>query len=196
MKKQIFLYIIGLILFSLGANSFILSQLGTDPLDVLLIGLGLWFPVSIGDASVIISIAFLAVYSIWNKTYPPVSSILTTVATGYLVDLWIWISFPVWEPWGWLTIGVIMCSLASAIIIHSRIGIRIMDLLVLTMQEKLGWKFTSGKLAIEICLFSIGWSLGGPFGIGTIIFLLGVSVLIEPFLKLVRLADSPVSLNR
>ena len=186
MKTQIFFYILGLIIFSLGANSFILSQLGTDPLDVLLIGLGNWFPLSIGDASVIVSVIFLAIYSIWNKKYPPVLSIVTTVAVGYLIDFWIWINFPLWEPWGWLTVGVLLCSLASAMIIHSRLGVRIMDLIVLTMQEKLGWTFTKGKILIEIGLFSLGWLLGGPFGVGTVVFLLAVSILIEPFLKILK----------
>lgn len=185
--KNITLYILGLIIFSLGATSFILSHLGTDPLDVLLIGLGKWIPVSIGDASVIVSILFLAIYSLWNKKYPPILSIVTTVAVGYLVDFWLTVSVLHMNSWAWLSIGVILCSLSSAMIIRSQYGIRIMDLIVLTMQEKLSWTFTTGKLLIEVGLFSIGWILGGPFGIGTVVFMVGVGILIEPFLKLLTI---------
>jgi uncharacterized membrane protein YczE len=183
---KLYSYVLGLVLFSMGANNFIISELGTDPLDVLLIGLGLWLPLSIGDASVLVSAVFLLIYSLWNRTRPPLLSVITTVAVGYLVDFWQAQAFAAIWPVVNLVLGVVLCSMASALIIHSGLGIRIMDLLVLTAQNKLGWSFTQGKLVIEVGLFSIGWLLGGPFGLGTVCFLLGVSVLVEPCLKLIQ----------
>lgn len=179
-------YLLGLVLFSMGANNFIISELGTDPLDVLLIGLGLWMPLSIGDASVLVSALFLGIYGTWNKTWPPLLSVVTTVAVGYLVDFWQAQGFVSVWPVVNLVLGVVLCSLASALIIHSGLGIRIMDLLVITAKHKLGWSFTRGKLTIEVGLFTVGWILGGPFGLGTLCFLVGVSVLVEPWLRLVQ----------
>jgi uncharacterized membrane protein YczE len=186
MTVRLFIYLLGLVLFSMGANNFIISHLGTDPLDVLLIGLGLWLPLSIGDASVLVSAVFLLVYSLWNRTAPPLMSVVTTVAVGYLIDGWQMLGFVSIWPVVNLLLGVVLCSFASALIIHSNLGIRIMDLLVLTAREKLGWSFTRGKLTIEVGLFTVGWMLGGPFGLGTVCFLLGVSVLVEPCLKLIQ----------
>jgi uncharacterized membrane protein YczE len=183
---KLYSYLLGLVLFSIGANNFIISELGTDPLDVLLIGLGLWLPLSIGDASVLVSAVFLLVYSLWNKKAPPLLSVITTVSVGYLVDFWQAQAFVAVWPVVNLLLGVVLCSLASALIIHSGLGIRIMDLLVITARDKLGWSFTRGKLVIEVGLFSLGWILGGPFGLGTVCFLVGVGVLVEPWLRLIQ----------
>lgn len=83
-----------------------------------------------------------------------------------------------------LAIGLILCAYSSALIIMSGIGIRIMDLVVLTMVSKWSWSFTKAKMIIEIGIFSIGWLLGGPFGVGTIAFLLVIGPLIQPFMNM------------
>lgn len=184
---HIILYFIGCILFSLGAKFFISSNLGTDPLDVLLIGMTHHLPINIGTASAILSIFFLSIWCIWNKKFPPITPFITTTMVGYFIDFWNYINLQnilQFNPYFYLLCGVLLCAYASSLIIISKIGIRIMDLMVLTFSNKLGWSFTFGKLLIEIFLFTVGIILGGPFGMGTICFLLFVGILIEPFINM------------
>ncbi|MNR28894.1 hypothetical protein D3C85_1462420 [compost metagenome] len=52
------------------------------------------------------------------------------------------------------------------------------------MVAKWRWSFTQAKMFIEIGIFSTGWLLGGPFGVGTLLFLLVIGPLIQPFMTI------------
>lgn len=184
---QYFTYLLGCFVFSIGAKFFIDSHLGTDPLDVLCIGLTNHLPISIGIASGLIAIVFLGWWSAWNKKLPPLAPFFTTFSVGLLIDLWNWLqiqnyTMTVFKPLWMVLIAVLLCSYASSLIIMSGIGIRIMDLVALTMINKWKWSFFRAKMFLEVLLFASGWILGGPVGIGTLAFLFGVGPFIQPFM--------------
>jgi uncharacterized membrane protein YczE len=186
---QYLTYLAGCFLFSVGAKFFIDSNLGTDPLDVLCIGMTKHLPISIGIASGIVAFAFLSVWSFWNRKAPPLTPFFTTFSVGLLIDLWNFLKIeqltrPIFTPYLMLLLAVSLCAYASALIIMSGIGIRIMDLVAITMIEKWNWSFFKAKMFLEIVLFSLGWILGGPLGIGTVAFLFGVGPFIQPFMIL------------
>ncbi|WPN60369.1 hypothetical protein [Pseudomonas sp. P9_31] len=186
---QFFMYLAGVTLFSVGAKFFIVSQLGTDPLDVLIISIDKILLLGMGVCSGIVSISFLLWWMLWNKKYPPISPFITTTLTGLLIDLWSVLGLGEYlivrvNEYTILATGLILCAYSSALIIMSGIGIRIMDLVVLTMVSKWDWSFTKAKMIIEIGIFSTGWLLGGPFGVGTIAFLLVIGPLIQPFMNM------------
>ncbi|NUT66980.1 YczE/YyaS/YitT family protein [Pseudomonas corrugata] len=188
-RDQLLMYLMGVGLFSVGAKCFIISQLGTDPLDVLIISIDKLFALGMGACSAIVSLFFLIWWMLWNKKYPPISPFITTTLTGLLIDLWSVLGMGEYlivrvNEYTLLAIGLILCAYSSALIIMSGIGIRIMDLVVLTMVSKWGWSFTKAKMIIEIGIFSSGWLLGGPFGVGTIAFLLVIGPLIQPFMNM------------
>ncbi len=188
-KDQILMYLMGVGLFSLGAKCFIISQLGTDPLDVLIISIDKILMLGMGICSAIVSLFFLTWWMLWNKKYPPISPFITTTLTGLLIDFWSWLGLGEYliarmNEYTLLATGLMLCAYSSALIIMSGIGIRIMDLVVLTMVSKWGWSFTKAKMIIEIGIFSSGWLLGGPFGVGTIAFLLVIGPLIQPFMNM------------
>jgi len=186
-KDQMLMYLVGVCCFSVGAKCFIISQLGTDPLDVLIISIDKILMLGMGMCSAIVSLFFLTWWMLWNKKYPPISPFITTTLTGLLIDLWSALGLGEYltlrmNEYTLLATGLILCAYSSALIIMSGIGIRIMDLVVLTMVSKWGWSFTKAKMIIEIGIFSTGWLLGGPFGVGTIAFLLVIGPLIQPFM--------------
>lgn len=179
-KLQLFLYLLGCLLFSLGAKFFIDSDLGTDPLDVMVIGIVKNIGLTIGIISGLISIFFLVIWSIWNKKLPPLSPFITMFLIGNLIDLWNLmhlekITNPFLSNYVLLAIAVLLASYGSSLIIMSGIGIRIMDLVAITMVEKLRWHFFYAKMSLEILFVVIGVLLNGPFGLGTFAFLLLVS---------------------
>ncbi len=142
-----------------------------------------------GICSAIVSLFFLTWWMLWNRKYPPISPFITTTLTGLLIDLWSWLGLGEYliarmNEYTLLATGLMLCAYSSALIIMSGIGIRIMDLVVLTMVSEWGWSFTKAKMIIEIGIFSSGWLLGGPFGVGTIAFLLVIGPLIQPFMNM------------
>ncbi|MGX0890759.1 putative membrane protein YczE [Pseudomonas sp. ADAK2 TE3594] len=186
---QVFMYLAGVTLFSVGAKFFIVSRLGTDPLDVLIISINKILILGMGVCSGIVAIFFLLWWMLWNKKYPPISPFITTTLTGLLIDLWSVLGLGEYliarvDEYTILAMGLILCAYSSALIIMSGIGIRIMDLVVLTMVSKWAWSFTKAKMIIEVGIFSTGWLLGGPFGVGTIAFLLVIGPLIQPFMNI------------
>lgn len=179
-KLQFSIYLLGCLLFSFGAKFFIDSHLGTDPLDVMVIGIVNRIGLTIGVVSGLISIVFLGIWSIWNKKVPPISPFITMFFVGSLIDLWNLLKLenltnPILQPYALLTIAVILAAYGSSLIIMSGIGIRIMDLVAITMVEKLRWHFFYAKMSLEIFFVVTGVLLGGPFGIGTFAFLAFVS---------------------
>lgn len=179
-KFQFAIYLLGCFLFSFGAKFFIDSHLGTDPLDVMVIGIVNHTGLTIGITSGLVSIVFLGAWSIWNKKIPPVSPFITMFFIGSLIDLWNLLRIEeftssIFSPYFLLTIAVLLAAYGSSLIIMSGIGIRIMDLVAITMVEKLNWHFFYAKMSLEIGFVVVGLILGGPFGIGTFAFLAFVS---------------------
>lgn len=186
-QHSIPIYVLGCVLFSIGAKFFIDSKLGTDPLDVLVIGMNNYLHLGIGGCSSIVAVFFLTWWAIWNRKFPPLTPFVTTALVGFLIDLWNWIALEfytrqVLAPYPMLIMGLLICSYASSLIIMSGIGIRIMDLVAITMIKKWKWSFFRAKMTLEIALFSSGWLLGGPIGVATIMFLFMVGPLIPPFM--------------
>ena len=200
-RYQMLVYSAGIVLFSLGAKCFIDAGLGTDPLDVLVIGMNAHLGLGLGVCSSIVAIVFLVWWMTWNRKLPPLSPFVSTAAVGFLLDFWNAIelerftigALPVvdFQLFGHAVnfnavaldvVALLACSYASALIIMSGIGIRIMDLVAITMIEKWGWSFFRAKMTLEVALFTSGWLLGGPMGITTVLFLIFVGPFIQPFM--------------
>ena len=217
--RQYAMYLAGLLLFSLGAKGFIDAGLGTDPLDVLQIALADWHGRGVGLSAVLVSVVFLTWWTAWNRSVPPVTPFVSTVAVGYLIDLWNHLELEAYTveavaarpvtlagatfdavPVVLDVVALLLCAYASALIIMSGIGIRIMDLVALTMMQRWGWSFFAAKMSLEVLLFTTGALLGGPLGFTTIAFLFLVGPFIQPFMwanrRYLRLPNHSMALLR
>lgn len=185
--QQIAMYLCGCLFFSLGAKFFIDSHLGVDPLDVLVIGLAERIHTTIGISSGAVAIGFLLIWSLWNRKRPPVSPFVTMFLVGNLIDLWNYLDIgrfvtPLLSSIPMLLVGLLLCSFASSLIIMSGIGIRVMDLLAISMVKKWRLKFYIAKIIQEVGLLTSGAVLGGPFGFATIAFIFIVGPCISAFM--------------
>jgi uncharacterized protein len=189
------LWFLGCVLFSLGVKLFIDSHLGADPLHAMIIGIvdKLDVPyVKIGAIELVVVVVSLVVWCVWNKKFPilTVASVFfTMVLVGFLVDLWNYIhleSMTIWvaDPWALAVCGLVIDAYASALIIMSGFGIRNMDLLAITLVQKLRWPFIAGKMLFEVGFVAVAWLTGGPVGVVTLLFVLIVGGLIQPFMAL------------
>ena len=187
---QVWLYLLGCVLFSLGVKSFIDANLGTDPLHAMIIGIvqtiDLPF-IKIGFIASSITVAFLIIWTVWNRRLPPVMTFVTMALVGYLIDFWNLIELQhyttAWlAPMPLMLLGLVVDAYASALIIMSGIGIRVMDLVAITFVRKLGWRFLWAKLMFEVGFVAVAWLFGGPVGMGTVGFLAIVGTLIPPMM--------------
>lgn len=185
MQFKFFLYLIGCLLFSIGATLFITSNLGTDPLDVFSIGIKNCTGAKIGTVQSLFAIVCLVIWSsINNWKFPPLYTFLTFFICGYLIDFFLLFSNLInVNHWGEMLMGVACCTEGSALIIMSTFGIRAMDLVAISLAEKTNKPFWIYKAIAETLLLTTGYLLGGPIGIGTIFFLFFVGWLIQPFIS-------------
>lgn len=184
------IYLTGCVCFSLGVKLFIDADLGVDPFHAMTLGLVKvvdvpYLQVGFMDGSV--TLVMLIVWMAWNKRLPPISTFITMVLVGSLIDLWNWLEIEaVTRSLGSrvlpMLIGLVLNAYGSALIIMSGIGIRVVDLVALTMVERLGWRFYQAKLALEAGFLAIGWLLGGPVGIAAVAFVLVVGPFVEPLI--------------
>jgi len=200
-RYQVLMYALGIVVFSLGAKGFIDAGLGTDPLDVLVIGMDSHLDIGLGACSSLVAIGFLIWWMLWNRKLPPLMPFVSTAAVGFLLDVWNAVRLERFTI-GMLPelsidgfgaplnlsavlldiVSLLMCAYGSALIIMSGIGIRIMDLVAITIMQKRGWSFFRAKMLLEIGLFTSGWLLGGPMGVTTVLFLFLVGPFIQPFM--------------
>ncbi|WP_017975402.1 YczE/YyaS/YitT family protein [Actinopolyspora halophila] len=177
-------YLSGCLVFASGAMLFIHSELGADPLDVLSLGLKRHLPVTIGIAQALIALVCIAVWSLWNQRRPIATPFVTFFLCGSLIDLGLLADLSAIPPVPAVAFGLVLCAYGSSLIIMSGIGIRAMDLLVISLVTRWKWPFWGAKIAVEGLLLGIGYLLGGPVGVGTLVFLVFVDGLIQPFMTL------------
>jgi uncharacterized membrane protein YczE len=179
-------YLAGCLVFSTGAYLFILSRMGTDPLDTFALGMLRHLPLTVGIVQFGIALTCLVVVAVWGRRRPPVSPLLTFFLCGSLIDLLLWTGWGRGLPAGYvvLVVATVFCACGSALIIMSGLGIRAMDLVAI--QALRAWRvpFWVGKGVLELILLAAGALLGGPAGIGTVFFLVGVDLLIQPIIWL------------
>jgi uncharacterized membrane protein YczE len=188
--ERVMLYVTGCALFSLGVKMFIDSGLGTDPLHAMIIGIVQTIDrplVGIGVVESVLTLGFLLVWMVWNRRLPPLMTFVTMAAVGFLVDLWNAIGLERWttallDPVPLMVLALVSVSYASASIIMSGIGIRVMDLLAITFVRRLGWHFLWAKLFFEASFVLLAVLFGGPVGLGTLAFVLMVGTLIPPMM--------------
>jgi uncharacterized protein len=182
-RQQTLTYLAGCALFALGAYLFIAAKLGTDPLDTFALGLLRHVPLTVGIAQTGVATVCLVIVAAWTRRRPVLSPLFTFAFCGSLIDLLRAGQAARFLPIGaypMLVVATVLCAYGSALIIMSGFGIRAMDLLAIVMVRRWRWPFWTAKGALELTLLTTGWLMGGPAGVGTVCFLAGVDLLIQP----------------
>jgi uncharacterized protein len=189
-KWRLPIYLTGCVCFSLGVKLFIDADLGVDPFHAMTLGLVEVVAVpalQVGFFDGMVTLALLILWMAWNKRLPPISTFITMVLIGGLIDLWNWLGIEaVTGSLGSrllpMLIGLVLNAYGSALIIMSGIGIRVVDLVALTLVSHLGWRFFLAKLSLEAGFLATGFLLGGPVGIAALAFVLVVGPFVEPLI--------------
>jgi uncharacterized membrane protein YczE len=182
--------IAGLVLFGVGIGLMLQSRLGVPPWDVLHQGLARQFGLTVGIWSIIVSILVLV---LWLPLREPfgLGTLFNAVIIGLVIDLTaIVVPEATHTPVGWamLLSGTMLIGAASGLYIGANLGPGPRDGLM-TGIAKRGPSIRLTRVLIEIAVLTIGWLLGGVFGIGTIVFALAIGPLVQFFLP--RLIVSP-----
>ena len=174
--------VLGLFLFAAGLVANLYSGLGMSPWGVLTIGIERHMPLTLGQTSQMIGLVVLAIG--WALGFAPGFG---TIANMYFIGTFIDLIMArgllrtltsLIERYAMLFFSIILIGVASYLYLRVRLGAGPRDGLMMGLVKKLDRPVSTIRGALEVTVLIIGFLLGGPVGIGTVLnaFLLGVSV--------------------
>ncbi len=172
---------IGFLLFGLAIILMIQGNLGTSAWAVLEVALAYKLGISIGTMTVLMGFTVLSGALIMREKigWGTLGNILSI---GPWEDFWLSIIPSIKDNLllqiGMLLLAIILMGLASAIYIGVDAGAGPRDSMMLAVKRTTGISLRLARAVIEITVVTLGFLLGGPAGIGTLVFaiLVGPSV--------------------
>lgn len=179
----------GFLLFGFAITLMIRANLGTNAWPVLEVALSRILGISIGTMSVVTGFAVLSGALIMREQIGW-GTLANILSIGPWEDFWLARIPPVTDNLplqvGMLLFAIGLMGLASAIYIGVDAGAGPRDSLMLAVKRTTGLSLRVARTAIEVVVVAVGWLLGGPAGIGTLIFALLVGPSIQLGFKLFK----------
>lgn len=186
--KVIFLFI-GLTIAHLGVTLFLLTNLGSDPFNVLVQGIfyslsqkaGLAF-LTHGTVHIAMCFLIILVLLIADRSYIKIGTLLCMIFGGPIIDMFTILLTPLFAGLQslpvkllMLVLGCVILAYGMTIVIKSDCGTGPNDLVSIALSDKLHIKFSIMRIVTDGLFVLIGFLLGGSVGIGTLVcvFLIG-----------------------
>lgn len=200
-------YYIGLTIMAAGFAMIIKPGLGAAPWDIFHLGVNgqTGLPLS----RVIQLVGLLIVLVNWAlKIKPSLGMVLNMLSVGpILTSIMGLLEVPQTLPGRWIMLaaGILICGFGTALYISADMGPGPRDGLMVGLTRRFGLPVSLIKNGIDVTVAFLGWLMGGPLGLGTVVVALSLGPSIQWGMALVvRLARlgplatfvRPVSLKR
>jgi len=180
---------IGFALFGLSIALMIRSNVGTTPWAVLEVALSQLTAIRPGRMSIIVGMVVLLGSLILREKIG-----WGTIANILCIGLWedMFLSYIPSVQSNLLLQGamlfgaILMMGFASAVYIGVDAGAGPRDSLMLAFHRTTGLSIRLGRAIIEVTVVAIGWWLGGPLGVGTVIFAILIGPAVQWAFKLLK----------
>src|SRR5688572_13518106 len=179
--RDFFVIQIGFALYGLSIALTIQADLGTNTWSVFEVALATITGLSIGTMSIIVAFCVL-IFVLLFKEKVGWGTLGNILSIGLWLDLFLWLIPFVSDnfvlQYMMLLAGILIMGIASAVYIGVNAGAGPRDSLMLAIHRTTKLSLRLARASIELIVFTAGWLLGGPAGIGTLIFaiLIGPSV--------------------
>ena len=168
--------VVGLWIFGTGEAVLIAAGIGVSPWTVLAQGITEQTSFTVGEATFIVSVCVLLLW-IPLREIPGIGTILNAILIALSIDVMAPF-IPEQENLPNAIVqsafGVMMVGIGSALYLTANLGPGPRDGWMTGIQKKTNWPIGRVRVGIEIIVLSIGILLGGTFGLGTIMFALGI----------------------
>lgn len=185
--------IVGLYLFGLGIAFQIRASLGLAPWDVFGQGIANITGLSFGLSTVLASALILLLW-IPLKQMPGLGTVFNALLIGPFVDLSLqWVPAAPADNLvvqiGWYVFGMVIIASGTGVYIGARLGPGPRDGLMTGSVKKFGKPVWIVRTVIEGSAMLIGFALGGPIGLGTALFVVGIGPMVQLSMRLFGLVD-------
>ena len=172
---------VGFALFGTSIAMMIRANLGTSPWVVLEVALSQISGLTPGTVSILLGFVVL-IGSLILREKVGWGTLANIVFIGLWEDLALHFIPSITDNFAlqlaMLLAAIFLMGMASAIYIGVDAGAGPRDSLMLAVKRVSGWSLRRARGSIEVIVVLLGWVLGGPLGIGTVIFalLIGFSI--------------------
>lgn len=174
-KLKYVVYVLGILLLTLGISFTIQSDLGTSPFDALLVGLSINAGLTVGSWEIIIAFILILCNSLLKRQRPEFLGLLTSLITGIGIDMWLFLLHNLITPELWYSkvvcfgIGLIVIGLGTATYLHTNFAPIPVDRLTIILQELTKTNIFFSRTLIYFIFLIIAILLNGPIGVGTLL---------------------------
>ncbi|WP_053362777.1 hypothetical protein [Bacillus sp. FJAT-27251] len=172
-------FVFGLMVLALGVALTVQGKLlGIGPWDVFHYGLSMKIGLTIGSWSILTGFLLLAASALAAKKIPKIGAFLNMLLLGIFIDLFIWLLPSVDSVIGAVIsfiLGIVLIGYGIGLYVSADLGSGPRDSIMIMIAAKTGWSIQWVRNGMELLVLILGWLLGGPIGIGTVIiaFFLG-----------------------
>ena len=184
--------LVGLVLFGVGIWLGLQARLGVGPWDVLAGGLAQHLGTPFGRTSIGVSVVVLLV-GLVAGVRPGIGTALNVVVIGAVIDLLL--ATPALDGLGSRSVllrlaatagGIATVAAGSALYLGAHLGPGPRDGLMVALVERTGWRVGTCRALLEFGVLVLGVALGGPVGVGTLAFAMGIGPAIQLAFRLLR----------
>lgn len=173
---RLFVLFLGIVIAHFGVTLFLLSALGADPFTLFAQGLASQLGTTVGRSHMLILLVLTAALLLTTRGYVLPGTLLCFVASGPFIDLYSYLlreyvnaAMPLYERIIVVVVGVIITGFGLAFLVRSRAGIGANDLIAVVASDKIPRvSFRAARMCSDAFFVSVGWCLGGVFGIGSL----------------------------
>jgi uncharacterized membrane protein YczE len=193
-----FIIQIGFLLFGMSIDIMVQADLGLDPWDVLHMALTHHLPITLGEAS--IGVAFIVVI---------VDVVLGeplgwgTIMNMIFIGVWVDALRPFvptvpsvfWAQVAYLLLGTLVMGFGTAIYVGVDAGAGPRDSLMLALSRIGKTNLRWSRTLLESATVVIGWLLGGPLWVGTILFAVTIGPAVQLAFRVLKVKSSRPGLD-
>ena len=183
---------VGLVLFAVGLWLGLVAELGVGPWDVLTGGLSAQTGVRFGLMAIVVSVVVLLV-GVAARVRPGIGTLLNVFVIGAVLDLLL--TSPLLADLGdrplplrllATLLGIATVAAGSALYLGAHLGPGPRDGLMVAIHVRTGWRVGTARAVLECVVLVLGVLLGGPVGIGTVLFALGIGPAVQVAFRVLR----------
>ena len=180
---------IGFLLFGLSIVVIVNASLGLDSWDVLQMALTYHIPITLGESNIAVAAVIVLMDIVLRE---PLG--WGTIANAIFIGAWVDILRP-YVPSvphvfllqvGDLLLGTLIMGFATAIYVGVDAGAGPRDTLMLAMSRLGKTSLRVSRTCLEITVVVVGWLLGGPAWLGTLIAALAIGPAVQLGFKILR----------
>ena len=189
--------LVGLVLFGVGLWLGLVAELGVGPWDVLTGGLSRQLGTPFGRTAIGVSVVVLLI-GLAARVRPGVGTVLNVVVIGAVID--VLLATPLLDGLGErgvalrlvvVVLGIALAAAGSALYLGAHLGPGPRDGLMVALHTRTGWRVGSCRAMLEACVLVLGALLGGPVGVGTVLFAAGIGPAVQVAFRVLRQTPVP-----